>query len=76
MMQRLDITICDSPEDATKKGYVYREPEYKLATLEKAVVVRNGTTEGNATVDLMFTDATGQKHIAMITHNLLKSIPA
>jgi hypothetical protein len=75
-MQSLQIAICESPEDATEKGYVYREPEYKLATLEKAVVVRNGTVEGNATVDLIFTDADGQKHVAMITHNLLKSIPA
>ena len=75
-MQRLDIVICDNVDDALEKGFVYREPEYQHATITKAVVVKNGTEEGNSTVDIHFVDNKGNKFVAMITSNLLKSIPA
>lgn len=75
-MQQLDLTICDSSEDAVQKGFKYELPEYQQAHLKKAVVVRKGTVEGNSTVDLIFEDNDGNKFVAMVTSNLLKMIPA
>lgn len=71
MQSDLNIRICASAQEAIDKGFVYRAPEYKPARLVQAVVVRNGTVEGNATVDLVFEDEDGQKHVVMLTQRLL-----
>lgn len=39
------------------------------------MVVRNGTTAGNATVDFLLEDDSGQRFVLMVTGNLLKMIP-
>jgi hypothetical protein len=64
----LKIQICQTVGDAPH----YNAPEYRTANLNTAVVVRNGVKSGNDTVDLVFTDDKGQKHVAMITARLLK----
>jgi hypothetical protein len=73
-MMHLDVAVCYDAADAIDKGYLYRKPEYRTAILKKAVVVQHGTIAGNATVDLIFEDSDGQKHVALITAALLRSI--
>ena len=70
----LPITICADPTDAIAQGYVYCPPDYLPARLEKAVVVHNGTVEGRSTVDLLFTDESGQKHVVMLTGRLIQML--
>ena len=69
-LNTLDIKMFDTPKQAP----IYREPEYEAAILNSAVVVGNGTEKGNATVDLIFVDKKGQKHIAMITGGLMRML--
>lgn len=74
-MQELVIVYCNSVEDANNKGY-NRENKYKHATpvvLKEFVVVANGTTGGNDTVDLILQSSEGHMYVAMITKNLLKT---
>lgn len=66
----LTIQLCQTVADAPK----YDKPEYLYATLKKAVVVREGTKQGNDTVDLIFIDEKGQKYVTMITAKLLKQL--
>ncbi len=73
-MISLEISICNSPEEAVQKGHVYHHG-FTALTLKSAVVVQNGTVAGNSTVDLVFEDSSGNKYVAMTTMNLLKSIP-
>lgn len=75
VMNHLSVALCVDAEDAVKQGYNYGQPEYQAIEIEKVVVVRSGTEEGNPTVDLILKDAKGQKYVVMITGNLLKSIP-
>ncbi len=71
----IDIQICDSADEApdyrngTRGGAGFSE-----VSLQKAVIVRNGTTRGNDTVDIQFVDSAGNKHYAMITAALLKMV--
>lgn len=73
-MQHLQVVICESPDDASGKGHIYGE-DYKILDLKKAVVVKNGTQEGNSTVDLVFEDIDGNKYVALCTSNIITSIP-
>lgn len=66
------IRIFNDPSEAP--NYNTNGEGFKAATLDAALIVKNGTEKGNATVDLQFTTADGQKHIAMITAELLKSV--
>lgn len=65
------IKIANTVEEA---------PDYKKlggwqhADCKTAVIVRNGTEGGNDTVDLQFTDEKGNKFVAMLTANILKTI--
>ena len=68
-MNHLELQICKSPSEAP----VYREG-FTAVQLVKAVVVNNGTEDGNPTVDLVLLDAKGNKYVAMITGRLLKSV--
>lgn len=74
---RLDVTICADAEDAIAQGFNWREvePAVKPIEVQKVIVVRNGTQAGNATVDFVLQDETGQRFVFMITGNLLKSLP-
>lgn len=73
----LDVTICADAADAIAQGFNWREadPAVKPIEVQKVVVVRNGTQAGNATVDFVLQDETGQRFVFMITGNLLKSLP-
>ena len=74
-MQSLNIRIFDNAAEAIAEKFVYSTPEYIGVTLKQAVVVRQGTVEGNSTVDLILEDEKGQKYVAMVTGNLLRSVP-
>lgn len=74
-MQTLSLEICQSPEEAIERGFVYREPEFTKVEATKAIVVKNGTVNGNSTVDIIVEDESGKKYVFMITAALLKSIP-
>lgn len=67
---QLAIRLYNSPDKAPK----FKAPEFLGASLEEINVVRRGTIEGNATLDLIFVDAKGQKHIAMITARLMEQV--
>lgn len=71
-MNNLDIEIVKSPDDAPDYNKI--KPEHSTATLEKAVVVRKGTVGKRSTVDLIFTDKHGKKHIAMTTGRILNGL--
>ncbi|MGV8822978.1 hypothetical protein [Methylibium petroleiphilum] len=73
----LDITICADADDAIAQGFNWATatPPVKPIEVKKVVVVRNGTERGNATVDFVLQDETGQRFAFMVTGNLLKSIP-
>jgi len=75
MMNHLSVHICEDANDASEKGHVYTQPQYQSVEIEKVVVVRQGTVEGNSTVDLVLHDGKGNKFVVMLTGNLLKSIP-
>lgn len=74
--RHLDITICADAADAVAQGFDYAaNGGIKPIEVEKVVVVRNGTVNGNATVDFVLRDDSGQTFVFMVTGNLLKSIP-
>ena len=75
IMNHLDIHICKDAEEATQKGHIYSGGKVKAVEIDKVVVVRNGTQEGNSTVDLVLKDQQGNKYVVMMTGRLLKSIP-
>lgn len=70
----LDVEVCKDAGDAVARGHFYHEG-YKLLTITKAVVVQNGTEQGNPTVDLVLQGEDGQKYVVMVTGNLLKMLP-
>lgn len=65
------IEICNSIEEAPNYNKI---GGFIAANLEKAVIVKNGTSQGNPTVDLIFEDQEGKKYVALITGALIKSI--
>jgi len=70
MASNLKIQICPSPDEAPN----WRKTNAKALNLDTAIIVKNGTVEGNPTVDLVLTDPSGQIYVAMITGRLLKSV--
>ena len=73
-MDMLTVKVFETAEEASAAGYVYRAPITGL-TLKEAVVVRQGTVEGNPSVDLILEDAQGNKFVALVKGRLLKMIP-
>ena len=73
----LSVAICTDDADAVANGYDWNaaEPAVLPIEIKKIVVVRKGTEGGNATVDFLLQDHTGQRYVFMVTGNLLKSIP-
>lgn len=69
MTNVIEIEIFDDPSVAPK----YTE-EWGYLKIEKALVVCNGTVEGNPTVDLQFVDKQGNKYVAMATGGILESV--
>lgn len=75
VMTYLDVTVCDSIDDAIEKGYIYKPEEYSPIEITKVVVVNKATQGGNTTVDFIMEDKDGKKYVMMLTGNLIKSIP-
>jgi len=78
--QHLAVTVCADADDAIAQGFNYSArpagaPRILPIEVKKVVVVRNGTQAGNATVDFLLEDDTGQQFVFMVTGALLKSIP-
>lgn len=74
--QHLAITICADAQDAIEQGFNWSaDANVHPIEIEKVVVVRNGTNQGNATVDLVLRDGTGKRFVCMVTRRLLQSIP-
>lgn len=73
--QSLKVAICKDADAAVRQGFLYRAPEYTGLKIEQVVVVREGTVEGNSSVDLVLVDEAGKKFVTMVTGRLLKSIP-
>lgn len=71
-MQAIEIKLFNSPAEAP--NYNTNGEGVKTGFIKEAVIVKNGTQGGNATIDLIFVDANGQKYVAMITANLLKQV--
>ena len=69
----MKLKVFKGAQEAIAAGYVYREQHTGLH-IEEAVVVCNGTEEGNATVDLVMVDDAGNKFVTMTTVNLLKMV--
>lgn len=75
--QHLHIAICADADDAIAQGFDWKaaQPAVKPIEVKQVVVVRQGTQAGNATVDFVLEDETGQRFVLMVTGRLLKSIP-
>jgi len=69
-MDSMSLQIFDEPEEAQ----TYSLPEFEEIFLKNAAVVMNGTVNGNAAVDLVFEDYSGQKHVAMVKASYLRMI--
>lgn len=74
MSNHLKILVVDSPNEAPH--YVRDHPDVRSATIDTAIVVRNGTESGKCTVDFQITDADGKKLVAMLTGNLVRNLVA
>lgn len=74
VMSHLGVVVCEDVDDAIAQGYIYRSPIVGVE-IEKVVVVKNGTDEGNSTVDFLMRDEHGNQYVVMVTGTLLKSIP-
>ena len=72
MSNYITIEVVESPQDAP--NYARDRVDIRSATITRAVVVKNGTVNGNPTVDIQFTDASGAEFVAMITGNLIEQL--
>lgn len=68
----ITISICNHINDAP--NYNTDGRGVKGAEIVEAVIVRNGTVEGNDTVDLVFKDQDGNKYVALVTGRILKTV--
>ncbi len=66
----LAVCIVDSPAEAPK----YSGEEFTMIKLKTAVIVGNGTQQGNPTVDLQAVDGEGKKYLVMTTGSLIEMI--
>lgn len=64
------VQVFETPDEAP--NYRRDFPQVKAANIVKICIVKNGTQEGNPTVDMIFEDHEGKTHVAMITQKLLK----
>lgn len=64
------IKLADNPKEAP----LYTGAKYEAANLKEAVIVGQGTRDGNPTVDLVFEDKHGQRYVAMITGAILEGV--
>jgi hypothetical protein len=75
VMQTLSVVVCKDSGDAIRQGHIYNAADFQRVTVERAVVVQDGTDAGNPTIDFVLADQNGQKYVFMITAALLRSLP-
>lgn len=73
VVQSVGLAICETPKEAEERGYVYLDG-FTLVEIQKAVIVREGTENGKSTVDFILVDQAGNKYVARITADILKTI--
>lgn len=61
------VELDDAPDYNKEEGWIGID-------ITDVLVVKNGTVEGNPTVDLKFTDRDGKKYVAMITGGILEML--
>jgi len=66
-----EIKRFEKPEDAPNYNTI---GGFKGARLTDAVIVENGTKGGNATVDLIFQDESGQKYVVMVMGSMIRTM--
>lgn len=73
----LQVFVFDNPESASAQGFdrLNKYRDTKPLRIEQAVVVHKGMESGAPTVDLVLTDAQGNKYVTVVTGNILKSLP-
>ena len=73
----LQVEVCEDAAEAIQRGFNWAQatPRVKPIEVKKVVVVNDGTQAGNATVDFLLEDETGQQFVFVITGALLKTIP-
>ena len=72
----LDVSIFNTAAEASADGFNYNKRVKPVIPLrvKNAVVVRQGTQNGNATVDFLMEDAKGPEYVIMMTGNILSSV--
>lgn len=75
-MNAISMHVFNDADEATGYGFNYNEWEKRPDTLmaTDAVIVRDGTVQQLPTIDLIFEDQRGNKHVCMITGRLLKAV--
>lgn len=68
-----EITRYSDPKEAPNYNHL---GGFKAAKLTNIAVVEKGTVGGNATVDLVFEDESGQKYIVMVMGSLINAVNA
>lgn len=78
MSNAITLVVFPDSHEAEAHGFNYNEWDKQptRCNATKAVVVQRGTVEGRATVDFISEDASGTKHVFMITARLLEQIVA
>jgi hypothetical protein len=67
----LDLSVFNKIGEAP----TFRPPEFRGASIKQVNIVRKGTVEGKATVDIVFEDdETGQKSVVLITGALITMV--
>lgn len=70
--QMLTIHVHQSPEEAP----TYDRKEYSPVNIVSAAIVKKGTVNGNATVDLIIVDDEGNKYLGLLTGDIVEGLAA
>lgn len=70
----LSIEVVGSPEEAPH--YKRDRIDVRAASIQKAIIVLNGTVGGLATVDFHIYDQEGNMFVAMLTGAIVKGLAA
>ena len=54
----------------------YDEAEWQAIDMTDTLVIKEGTIQGNPTVDFRFKDKAGKKYIAMMTGGIIQNLAA
>ena len=67
------IEIFDIPEEAPNYNI---DGNFKSAIMEKCIIVKNGTVNGNPSVDIQIKDKNGNNYVIMTTRAIIEGIAA